>query len=285
VHKTVASGAHRLTRGEFTPFDYNAWSEEIRKVTSVRFIQPKTTVGARDALRVLLDPPGVFGRIEDTPAYARALVLLLVLTTLLGIATVKTGLIDLEVDRDMERAIATLEREQGEALKRIELSERIQAIMKASVFNKLIMRGAVSLTPPLQLLASVLVIASLLYTVVALAGNKPEYHTLIAICVYASAVDVLGHILRLGMMLAYRTARVDTSLGLLMGGPTQPVGLKSVLTAIDPLRIWFWILVVVGVVTTRQLGRRAAILVCTLFCLVAVAARVVPMMATVKVAE
>jgi hypothetical protein len=248
---------------------------------SAAFISSTPAVRVRDLLRVILEPVSVFRKVEDTPAYARALLVLLVLATLIGVATVRTGLIDLEVERETERAIAALEKDQGDSLSRIELSERIEAIAKTSVFNKLVMRAWVCAAAPLQLLVSVLVVASLLYAVVALTGNKPEYHTLVAIGVYASAVDVLAAVLRLGMMLAYRTVNVDTSLGLLIAKPLQGFGVKAVLTAVDPLRIWFWVLVALGAVVTRQLSRRAALVACTMFCLIAIGARLVPMVAGV----
>ena len=45
-------------------------------------------------------------------------------------------------------------------------------------------------------MASLMLIAALLFAVVALAGNKAEYPALMAICAYAAVVDLLaaGHI-------------------------------------------------------------------------------------------
>ena len=119
-----------------------------------------------------------------------------------------------------------------------------------------------------------MVIASLLYAAVALSGRKPEYHTLMSICVFASVVELLAAGLKLGLMVGFRTIHVDTSLGLLV--PPELAALRAALTAIDPFRIWFWVLVAVGLVVTRQLGRRSAIGVCVLFALVTTGARMIP---------
>jgi hypothetical protein len=122
---------------------------------------------------------------------------------------------------------------------------------------------------PTYTLASFLFIASILYALVALTGRKPEYHTLMSICVYSGFIVLAGCVVRLGMVLYYRTTEVDTSLGMLRapGAPTP-------LSGVDPFRIWFWVLVAIGLVVTRQLGRRMAIVSCTLMGLIAVGVRV-----------
>ena len=80
---------------------------------------------------------------------------------------------------------------------------------------------------------------------------------------------MLAYIIRLAMMLRYRTINVDTSLALL-AAPGKP----SVLAGIDPFQIWFWVLVGIGLIVTRQLGRRMAIATCTTLAIIATATRV-----------
>ena len=100
-------------------------------------------------------------------------------------------------------------------------------------------------------------------------GRKPEYHTLISICVYARFIELIAYIVRLAMVISYRTTEVDTSLALL-----AEAGRPSPHVAIDPFRIWFWVLVALGLIVTRQLSRRVAIVSCALMGLLAGGARI-----------
>ena len=226
-------------------------------------------LGVRHSMLVFAAPRLVFSRVEDTGAYGWALVTLLALVTLIGYAEVQTGLIDRTVDQQTEKSLAELEKTQAPLVDRVQLRERMDGLRKAGEFNKLITRLWRVVVAPIQTLASFLLIASALYAIVALTGRKPEYHTLMSICVYAGFIELLAYILRLAMMLYYRTINVDTSLGLLSAADKP-----SVLTAIDPFRIWFWVLVAIGLVVTRQLSRRMAIASCALMAIVATAARV-----------
>ncbi len=214
-------------------------------------------------------PRSLFSRVEDTGAYGWALVTLLGLVMLIGYAETQTGLIDRGVDEQTEQKLAALEAEQTDLVDRIQLRENMDDIRKAGEFNKLLARlGAVVFTPT-YLLASFLIIASILYAVVALTGRKPEYHTLMSICVYAGFIELVGLIVRLTMVVYYRTTQVDTSLGILAAqdGP-------SPLSAADPFRIWFWVLVIIGLAVTRQLSRRMAVVSCVLMGLAAAGVRV-----------
>lgn len=225
-------------------------------------------LGVADALRVLTAPRSVFRRIEDTGAYGWTLAVLLGLVTLIGYAEVKTGLIERVVQRQTEQRKAKVEREQRDLLGRVELRAALEEIDQAGKFTTLTTQILAVAASPVYFLASVLVIASCLYAAVALTGRKPEYHTLVAICVYSEFVELFAYILRLAMMLVYRTVEVDTSLGILATSKTW-----LWLSAIDPFRIWFWVLLAMGVTTTRQLSRRAAIIACVALCLLAMGAR------------
>ena len=129
--------------------------------------------------------------------------------------------------------------------------------------------GAVVVATPLQFVVSFLLIAAVLYAAVALTGRKPEYHTLMSICVFAGFIELAGYALQLGMMLYYRTTEVDTTLGAL-AAPGKP----SVLAAVDPFHIWFWVLVAIGLTVTHQLSRKVAIGMCVAIYLMSFGIRV-----------
>lgn len=228
----------------------------------------KPMLGVRHALLVYAAPRSLFARVEDTGAYGWALVTLLALVMLIGYAEVQTGLIDRTVDQKTEQKLAELEKREGHLIERVELSSRMEAISKQGEFNKLITRLGRVVVAPMQMLASFLLIASVLYAIVALTGRKPEYHTLMSICVYAGFIELIAYIVRLAMMLRYRTI-VDAPLALL-AAPGKP----TVLAGIDPFRIWFWVLVTIGLVVTRQLSRRTAIATCAVMAILSTAARV-----------
>jgi len=218
---------------------------------------PATPLGVRHALLMYASPRRVFSRVEDNGAYGWALATLILLVTLIGYAQIQTGLIDRDVALQTEAKLAELEKTQGDLLDRSELRDRMEAIHKQAEFTRMITRLGVVIATPLQFVVSFLLIAATLYAVVALTGRKPEYHTLMSICVFAGFIELAGHALRLGMMLYYKTTEVDTTLGAL-GTPGKP----TILAAIDPFHIWFWVLVATGLIVTRQLSRKMAIAVC-----------------------
>lgn len=226
-------------------------------------------LGLRHTPLVITAPRVLFSRVEDTGVYGWALVTLLVLVLLIGYGEVQTGLIDRGVDQQTEAALASLEESQAHLVDRIELRERMDDLRKAGEFDKLLARLGVIVFQPTYLLASLLFIASILYAVVALTGRKAEYHTLMSICVYAAFIELVGYGVRLVMVFYYGTTQVDTSLGML-SSPGEP----APLSAVDPFRIWFWVLLVIGLIVTRQLSRRMAIGACTVMALIAAGARV-----------
>lgn len=226
----------------------------------------------RHALLIYTAPRRLFAHVEDTGAYGWALVTLLGLLVLIGYAEVQTGLIDRGVDQRTEQALATLEKEQAGLVDRVELRDRMEDVRKAGEFNKLLARLAAIVFTPTTTLASFLLIASMLYAVVALTGRKPEYHTLMSLCVYSGFIVLAGHVVRLAMLIHYRTTDVDTTLRMLVAP-----GARTPLAAIDPFRIWFWALVAWGLIVTRQLSRRMAVVSCTLMALAAIGIRMAAM--------
>lgn len=237
------------------------------------------TVGVRDIPLVLVSPRRVFARIEDVRAWGWPLVVLLALVTLVGYATVQTGLIDREVDRDVRERIAQIESVQRDVVERSALREMYAQEHKKGEFTKLLQRIRVVIAAPALALASALLTAAACYGVVALTGRKAEWHTLLTICVFAGYVDWLRLVLTLALMLTYRTLDVDTSLGLLVQYLPPKTDVRAVaaaagaLTALDPFRIWYWSIVILGLSVTAQLPGWRAWLIAVLCWLSGAAAR------------
>ena len=239
------------------------------------------TVGVRDIPLVLLAPRRLFRRVEDVAAYGWPLVVLLTVVTLIGYATVQTGLIDREVDRRVSERIAQIEGEQRDVVERSALREMYAQEYKKGEFAKLLTRIQVIVAEPARALAAILLIASVLYGVVALTGRKPEWHTLLTICVFAGFIDAFRLLVTLALMLRYGTLEVDTSAALLVPllaadaqtDPTALVALSGLLSAVDPFRIWFWLAVIAGLSVTTQLRGWRAWVTCSLCWLIAAGVR------------
>ena len=254
-------------------------------MSSTGIISPMTTaqrrVGLFDVPHALFSPQRVFARVEDVPVYGWALIMLLVAVTLIGYAEVETGLVDLEVDRQVEKGIAELEKQQFDVVERSELAKMIQEQRKAGEFLHLMDRIRVVVVNPVVALTTILVLSSLFYALVALSGRKPEWHTLLTICVFASFVDVVAGAVRLGFMLHFETLTVNTSLAALApmfapqgeGAAQQAAALSGILSLSDPFRIWFWVVLGVGLATTAQLRGWKVWTSCILFWLVAAGVR------------
>jgi hypothetical protein len=96
------------------------------------FLTTRRTVGLRDVVRVFLAPRSLFARIENVPAYGWPLIVLLTVVTLIGYATVQTGLIDREVDLAVQREIAKLDLDRADVVQRSEISKLIEDLKKAA---------------------------------------------------------------------------------------------------------------------------------------------------------
>lgn len=221
---------------------------------------------------VYASPSALFRRVEDTGAYGWALVTLLALVVLIGYATVQTGLIDRTVDQQTESWLAEQEKTQVDLVDRVELRDMVEAAHKEAEFTKLITRLGVIVVTPVYMLSSFLFIAAVLYALVALTGRKPEYHTLMSIAVYAGFIELVGLVLDLAMKVYYRTIAVDATLRPL--APKDAPLAEALLAAVDPFRFWFWILIAIGLIVTRQLSRRMAIVSVSLMCFITTAAHV-----------
>ena len=240
-------------------------------------IVERRTVGVRDIPLVLVSPRRLFARVEDVHAWGWPLVILLTTVTLIGYATVQTGLIDAEVDRGVMAKIDVIERQQRDVVERSQLRELYQQEYKLGEFLKLLARIQVIVAAPAKALAAILLIAAVLYGTVALTGRKPEWNTLLTICVFAGFIEVLRLLATLALLLHYRALEVDTSLALLAGlvarikgiDPTWVRASAGLLSAADPFRLWYWGVVALGLSVTAQLPGWRAWVVCTLGWLVA----------------
>lgn len=237
----------------------------------------RPAVGLWQVPLALANPRRILSRVEDVPLYGWSLVVLLLAVTAVGYLTIETGLIDREVERSIQGQIAQLEQEKFDVVERSTLIRMMGELEKTGEFMKMMSRVQAVVLGPVATLATILLIPSMLYGLVALTGKKPEWHTLLTICVFASFVDVLGSIARLGFMLRFHTLYVDTSLGLLVRTMDSQPGVNAqayaafegLLTGIDPFRIWFWLVIVVGLNATSQLRGWRAWLPCTMFWLLA----------------
>ncbi len=246
-------------------------------------------VGVWDIPLLFLAPRRLFARVEDVASYGWPLVLLLVAMTVIGFATVETGLIDLEVARRIQADIAAFEKQQLDVVERSALRKFIEDKHKEGQFLRLMKRAQVVVARPAITLASVLLIAALVYGVVALTGRKPEWHTLITLCVFASFVDVFGALVRLAFMLRFRALDVDLSLARLVqimdmqggGAARSSAVLSGLLSAVDPFRIWFWLVLIVGLSVVSQLRGWKVWATCCFFWLSAVGVRTILAVASV----
>lgn len=232
----------------------------------------RRTIGLGDIPRVLIAPRRVFARVEDVAAYGWSLLILLALVTLIGYAKVETGLIDREVDRAVNERIAAIERMQHNVVERSARAELYKQHREMGEFMKLLTRMRVIVLEPATALATALLVSAVLYGVVALSGRKPEWHTLMTVCVLAGFVDAFRLLIGLVLMLLHGSLAVDTSLSPVAGffaveggpSPTALAAMSGALTGLDPFRIWYWALIIIGVWTTAQLRGWRAWLVCVL---------------------
>jgi hypothetical protein len=120
--------------------------------------------------------------------------------------------------------------------------------------------GAIVLEP-VRTLAGVLLLSSFFYGLVALSGRKPEWHTLMTVIVFASFIDAARMLFELVLKLRCASLNVDTSAGaffpLIAPGlpmPKEAVDIApAMLSGFDPFRLWYWIVVILGLGVTSQL--------------------------------
>jgi hypothetical protein len=238
-------------------------------------------VGVRDIPLVVTAPRRLFARVEDVAVWGWPLLVLLTAVTLVGYAVVQTGLIDRQIDVAVRESIAQIESTQRDVVERSALRDLYDQEYKKGEFEKLLTRMKVVVAEPASALATVLLVATALYGIVALTGRKPEWHTLLTLCVFAGFIDLLRLLVALGLMLRYRSLEVDTSLALLAQlvaaerhlSPLTAAAWTGLLSGLDPFKIWFWAVLMIGLSATSQLRGWRVWLACGLCWLAAAGAR------------
>jgi len=221
----------------------------------------RRTVGLRDIPLVFFAPTRLFAKVEDVNAYLVPLFLLLALVTLVGYATIETGLIDRRVQEQVNTMKAHLEKSQFEVMERAQFRKALEDLDKQGQFLRLITRLQVVVMSPVGMLTGILLTAAVFYGLVALSGRKPEWNTLMTVQTYACYIDLLRFAGVLFFMVSFRRLNVDLTLGALVGpmemnfpyGGMVRAGLKTLLAAADPFALWYWWVVIAGLKTTGQL--------------------------------
>jgi hypothetical protein len=248
------------------------------------FVKPRRIrVGVLQIPLVLFSPRKLFERVENVTGYGGTLVFLLTGLALVGYAVSETGLVDRQVDQRVLDRQAELEKQYNDVVQRSTLIKLLEEERKKGEFDRMVARTGVIAAPPGMALLTILIVSALFYGAVALGGKKPEWHTLMTICVFASFTDLAHELFRMVLMFRHRSLDVDTSAALLariMSPAAEASGatanaasamLAHALSGIDPFRVWFWVLVYLGVTTTAQLSRWKARVICFLFWLLTAA--------------
>jgi len=187
-------------------------------VLSGGFVVPRRrSLGVLDVPLVLFAPRALFSKAENVNRYGSTLLVLLACFTLVGYASIQTGLIDREVQKSVAQRQAELEKAtEDNVVARSELIKQLEEARKLGEFQRYTNRILVVAARPLGQLAVILLTASLLYGAVALTGRKPEWHTLMTICVFAGFADLARQTIRLVLMVQHASMEVDTSAALLL---------------------------------------------------------------------
>lgn len=223
-----------------------------------------------DVASLFLRPSALFDSLPVVNRAPAALLVLLCLHVLYGVAYLATGVLDYEIDYVNQKAVGRFRDQlQGDenAAKRV---SELDLMEKGAGFNKTIARLALLGGGPVRVLAGCGLLGGLLYTVVALRGGKPNYSLLFGVVVFASYVEVPRLALRLALVAGRGETRVETSAAACVSDPSVGLPMYVMLRRLDPFDVWFFGLVAFGVCRTGQLTPRAAVVaVCLLWLLTA----------------
>jgi hypothetical protein len=217
---------------------------------------------ARDLVRLYLRPGSLFADLPRWNRSAAALVLLMALYALYGLAVLSTGVSDYENDLAAQEQIGRLPDQPRTDENAEELDRQRDALEKGAVFGKMLARVALVTGGPVRVAVAAGLLAGVLFVVVALGGtSKPDYAVLAGVVIFASYVAVPCLVLRLLLIARLHVSRVETSLAVFAPahGPLWHLGLRLLLRRLDPFEIWFWALVGLGLYKSGQLSRRGAI--------------------------
>ncbi len=214
---------------------------------------------ARDLVRLYLSPGALFAELPRWNRSAAALVLLMALYAVYGLAVLSTGVSDYENDLAAQQEIGRLPDQPRNDDNAEELDRKSDALEKGAVFGKMLARVRLVLLDPVGVAAATGLLAGLLFVAVALWGvAKPDFHVLAGVVVFAAYVAVPCLLVRLLLTAALHVSRVETSAAVF--SPTHaPLALYLLLRRLDPFAVWFWALVGLGLCASGQMSRRGAV--------------------------
>ncbi len=213
----------------------------------------------RDLVRVYLSPGALFTDLPRWNRSASALVLLMALYAVYGLAVLSTGVSDYENDLAAQEEIGRLPDQPRNDENADELDRKRDALEKGAVFGKMLARVEWVVGNPVLLAGVVALLAGVLFIVVALWGTaKPDYHVLAGVVTFAAYVAVPCWLVRLLLISQLHVSRVETSAAV-FAPAHAPLALYLLLRRLDPFEVWFWALVGLGLYRSGQLSRRGAV--------------------------
>jgi Yip1-like protein len=215
---------------------------------------------ARDLVRIYVSPGALFADLPRWNRSAAALVLLMALYALYGLAVLSTGVSDYENDLAAQEEIGRLPDQPRNDDNAEELDRQRDALEKGAVFGKMLARVEFVVGNPVLLAAAVGLLAGVLFIIVALWGaTKPDYHVLAGVVTFAAYVSVPCWLVRLLLISQLHVSRVETSAAV-FAPAHAPLALYLLLRRLDPFEVWFWALVGLGLYRSGQLSRRGTVI-------------------------
>jgi hypothetical protein len=217
---------------------------------------------AADLFSLYVQPSDLFARLPRWNRSAPALLLLLLLHALFGLALASTRVLDYEIDRRTQRVLGRQADLPPTDAAADELNRTLDGIEKAGVFAKMLARVQLVAGGPLRVLVGVGVLAGLLFVVVAFAGRaKPDFSLLAGLAVFAAYVEVPQLLLRLWLVAQLQASRVEATAAAFAVGPQVGLGAYLLLRRLDPFAAWYWCLIGLGLWKTGQLSGRLSVCV------------------------
>ncbi len=213
-----------------------------------------------DVGRLYLAPGVLFERMHERNRAAGVVVLLILSYMAVAAGVISTGVIDYEIDVQTQAELARQRVLPPSERNTREDGPGQDKILKGAEFQKVLSRVAMILGRPARLLVGIGVIAGLLFTLVALRGGRPNFRVLAGIAAFASLVELPRMLLQLGLIAELHVSRVDTSAAVFVMGPGTSLEKFLLLRRLDPIDLWYWTLVGLGLWKSHQMSGRGAIL-------------------------
>jgi hypothetical protein len=223
----------------------------------------------RDLLHLFTRPGVLFADLARVNRLAAALLLLMALQALYGLAVLSTGVLDYEIEGETLKAAGQYANQPHTDESAEDVNRAVEAIEKLGRFNQMLNRVLLVAGRPVWAAAAAGLLASVLFVVVALRGTaKPDFQLLAAVAVFAAFVEVPRLLVRVFLVSQLQVSRVETSLAAFAWAPHVSLPVYVLLRRLDPFDVWYWALVGLGLWKTGQLGRRAAVVTVVVLALV-----------------